>query len=270
VLKTRAQVAATSLLSVAAVGASSVLSLTGTAYADSCLFRHFPQAPTGAPAYEGFPFNVELVQDNGVHVYLQTTDTEVQKAMYVKPFAPELVGQTLVTGGYPNPEAVPVQGAADGGIHGGFSVAFKVIWENGFTNQYTGQVNADNSASGTTVNNGGTSNSWHSAFKDFTCAPSARVGDLVGPQQNDDTRADLDRRVDVTVALPDVTATVVSDVDVYTAKNEPDGAGQVVGMLKSGESVKLAGPCTPDSWCEVTGTSVPGGHGWVWGHLNLT
>lgn len=65
------------------------------------------------------------------------------------------------------------------------------------------------------------------------------------------------------------TATVAADVDVYNAKNEPDGVGQVVGILRQGGSVKLAGDCAPESWCEVSGDVVPGGHGWVWGHLNL-
>lgn len=65
------------------------------------------------------------------------------------------------------------------------------------------------------------------------------------------------------------TATVAADVDVYNAKNEPGGAGQVVGILRQGGAVKLLGDCAPESWCEVSGDVVPGGHGWVWGHLNL-
>lgn len=64
-------------------------------------------------------------------------------------------------------------------------------------------------------------------------------------------------------------ATVAADVDVYNAKNEPDGAGQVVGILRQGGAVKLVGDCAQESWCEVSGDVVPGGHGWVWGHLNL-
>ena len=68
---------------------------------------------------------------------------------------------------------------------------------------------------------------------------------------------------------PAPTATVAADVDVYNAKNEPDGAGQVVGILRQGGTVTLAGNCAPESWCEVSGDAVPGGHGWVWGHLDL-
>lgn len=65
------------------------------------------------------------------------------------------------------------------------------------------------------------------------------------------------------------TATVTSDVDVYDKKNEPDGAGQVVGILRAGTQVQLAGSCAPSSWCQVSGPNVPGGWGWVWGHLQF-
>jgi hypothetical protein len=81
--------------------------------------------------------------------------------------------------------------------------------------------------------------------------------------------------VEKQINLPDLpvpsapTATVAADVDVYNAKNEPDGAGKVVGILRQGGAVKLVGDCAPESWCEVSGDPVPGGHGWVWGHLNL-
>ena len=65
------------------------------------------------------------------------------------------------------------------------------------------------------------------------------------------------------------TATVTNDVDLYNKKNEPDGAGQVVGMLNSGTQVQLVGSCEPSSWCQVGGPNVPGGNGWVWGNLQL-
>jgi hypothetical protein len=64
-------------------------------------------------------------------------------------------------------------------------------------------------------------------------------------------------------------ATVTSDVDVYNAKNEPDGAGHVVGILRSGSQVQLVGSCQSQSWCQVSGAAVPSGKGWVWGALQL-
>jgi hypothetical protein len=94
------------------------------------------------------------------------------------------------------------------------------------------------------------------------------------PVAGGDTPPQLEKQID----LPDFdgplpstpTATVAADVDVYTAKNEPDGAGQVVGILRQGGAVNLVGDCAQESWCEVSGDAVPGGHGWVWGHLNPT
>jgi hypothetical protein len=54
---------------------------------------------------------------------------------------------------------------------------------------------------------------------------------------------------------PRPTATVAGDVDVYDV---PGGGGNVVGMLRAGETVPFGG-CNADNWCEVTDT------GWVWG-----
>jgi hypothetical protein len=65
------------------------------------------------------------------------------------------------------------------------------------------------------------------------------------------------------------TVTVIQDVDVYNVKNEPDGAGHVVGHLSTGDQVQLVGSCQPQSWCQVSGDAVPGGEGWVWGALQL-
>jgi hypothetical protein len=67
-------------------------------------------------------------------------------------------------------------------------------------------------------------------------------------------------------------ATVNADVDIYNAKNEPNGAGKVVGILRAEprpQQVELVGDCAPESWCQVKGPNVAGGQGWVWGHLNL-
>jgi hypothetical protein len=106
--------------------------------------------------------------------------------------------------------------------------------------------------------------------------PQDAPGHTLGrrPVTGGDTPPQLEKQID----LPDFdgpvpnapTATVAADVDVYTAKNEPAGAGQVEGILRQGGAVTLVGDCAPESWCEVSGDAVPGGHGWVWGHLNPT
>ena len=285
------------LTAVTTIGATCLLPVAVPAQAEDCGgFYAFPHTPAEANPYYGFPFNVELVQDNGIHVYLQTTDNDVQQAMYLVPDAP-LVGETAFTGGDPNPAGDPVRGAAEGGLHGR-TIEFKVRWQNEFTNVYTGQVNDDGSASGTTINNTATTflgatisgkNAWHSAFADFRCAPShplgrrpveekppPPVGDNPVLQQEIDPALQqqiLGSLPQVTSDTPQVssppTAMVISDVDVYNAKNEPDGAGQIVGVLPVGTRVNLVGDCAPSSWCEVSGDSlpVPGQHGWIWGHL---
>ena len=102
------------------------------------------------------------------------------------------------------------------------------------------------------------------------------VGVLVEPAQDDGHWHANDIKpppavdqVNVPTATP---ATVVGeDVDVYNAKNEPDGAGQVVGILRLGTQVQPVGSCAPESWCQVNGFTLPNGTstGWVWGHLQL-
>jgi uncharacterized protein YkwD len=56
------------------------------------------------------------------------------------------------------------------------------------------------------------------------------------------------------------TAMVIADVDVYAA---PGGNGNPVGMLKAPATVSLLGACA-DHWCNIAGSDVPGGKGWVY------
>jgi hypothetical protein len=53
--------------------------------------------------------------------------------------------------------------------------------------------------------------------------------------------------------------------DVWNVKNEPAGAGHVVGTLAGGTKVRFEGTCAPQSWCEVSGANIPNGRGWMWG-----
>jgi hypothetical protein len=102
-------------------------------------------------------------------------------------------------------------------------------------------------------------------------AQSLRIPDLdTLPIGGGGTSPLVEKQIDLPdVKAPAPTADVTADVDLYNAKNEPDGTGQVVGILRQGGTVTLVGGCAPESWCEVSGDAVPGGHGWVWGHLNL-
>ncbi len=62
------------------------------------------------------------------------------------------------------------------------------------------------------------------------------------------------------------TAKVTEDVDVY---DKPGGDGNVTGVLRTPNTVQLAGACKKQDWCNVQGPAVPGGKGWVWGALDF-
>ena len=272
------------------VGATCFLPIAAPANAEACDKYMFPAVIPGSPPFDGFTFNVEFVElDNevvkGIHVYLQTTDNEVQQAMYENPdltgsFSRGVEGPPFIGyEGVDQPLAYPTLGTASGGLTGR-TIEFKVRWENSLTTVYKGQVDDNGSASGTMKTSNGNGGVWKSTFTDFRCAPGHPLGRR--PVEDTDPGADLRRApvgdpasdLQILGSLPEVVptnlATVVGeDVDVYDAKNEPDGAGQVIGMLRVSDTVSPAGGCTPDSWCEVSGDAVPGGRGWVWGHLEL-
>src|SRR5258707_219313 len=68
------------------------------------------------------------------------------------------------------------------------------------------------------------------------------------------------------VPAPSKVATVKGDVDVYDVAG---GNGNILGILRDGGQVQLAGSCKPNDWCNVTGPAVPTGKGWVWGHVEF-
>jgi hypothetical protein len=152
------------------IGAACLLPIAPPAQADGCDEYAFPDTPD-VGSYD-FPVNVELVQDNGIHVFLQTSDTQAQQAAYKKIDGPDPADLDPLFYGVAGVDPfVATTGIANGGITGR-TINFKVKWRNQFTNVYTGQVNDDGSASGTTINNTGTTNTWHSAFADFRCVPA--------------------------------------------------------------------------------------------------
>jgi len=55
---------------------------------------------------------------------------------------------------------------------------------------------------------------------------------------------------------PTPTATVTSDVDLYDV---PGGNGNIIGMLRKGQVIKVAKPCPSDDWCDLTD---PKGSAW--------
>jgi hypothetical protein len=143
----------------------------------------------------------------------------------------------------------PVYGKASGSI-AGRTVDFIITWDdNKGTAVYRGTVGDDGVAHGTATGSVIPINLWNPGNWDST-GPLTCASTAPGPGTAK-------------------TATVTNDVDLYNKKNEPDGAGQVVGMLTAGTTVQLVGPCSPSSWCQVGGPNVPGGNGWVWGNLQL-
>jgi hypothetical protein len=55
---------------------------------------------------------------------------------------------------------------------------------------------------------------------------------------------------------PTPTATVTSDVDLYDV---PGGNGNIIGMLRQGQVIKVVKACPSDDWCDLTD---PKGSAW--------
>ena len=169
----------------------------------------------------------------------------------------------------PNPS---LDGTVAGGIQGR-NVDFTITWNNGSMGRYTGVVDDDWFVVGGTVDEANPSSK--ATFRSTT--PLACTKFPVPPQP--------ERAPNTLVETPPIAgsrpapsqdpgpgtlvATVASDVDVYNVKNEPGGAGQIIGTLRTGQQVNLMGSCKKDDWCNVAGPVVPTGAGWVWGALDF-
>jgi len=69
-------------------------------------------------------------------------------------------------------------------------------------------------------------------------------------------------------------ATVTGDVDVYNIAHDDvdtgDGVvGAKIGTLRTGQRVEIGDPCNPNGWCKVLAPELPGGNGFVLGHIQL-
>ncbi|MEU9720870.1 hypothetical protein [Streptomyces sp. NPDC047976] len=196
-----------------------------------------------------FPSVLQLNQDNGITVQVPVSGSPRHsvgpgKAMYA------IVGKTVGT-----------FGTVYGGMKGN-RIEFTAHWDQGpgagITNTYAGQVGSDGFASGTTRNNANATNTWRSSERMPCVYKPPQQQNPPPPPQNPPPKQE--KR----------TATVTGeDVDVYNVKNEPEGSGQVIGILRVDQQVELVGDCAPESWCQVAGENVPGGNGWVWGHLKF-
>ncbi|MCT7658691.1 hypothetical protein [Mycobacterium deserti] len=115
-----------------------------------------------------------------------------------------------------------------GGENGAFSVA-----------RFTGTVGDDGTARGQALDNENARVDWVSRDR-FTCAvaptPPPQQAPPPPPQQAPPQ------------APAALTATVTGDVDVYDA---PGGGGNIIGILRQGEVVKVIRACPSNDWCAL-------------------
>ncbi|RDH75986.1 hypothetical protein DVS77_23160 [Mycolicibacterium moriokaense] len=166
-----------------------------------------------------------------------------------------------------------MEGSAEGGWSPQGSFDVTVHWTKGIpaayapnhSNHFLGNLNDLGVPSGwSTDENGVSSGEWSSASP-FTCVKrEAAPADNTPAQPGQDTPK-IDPNGPVVAGTA---ARVSSDVDVYDNKNEPDGAGTIIGILKVDAPVQLLTDCQKKSWCKVSGDKVPTGSGWIWGALD--
>lgn len=175
----------------------------------------------------------------------------------------------------------PIDGVVDGD-----RITFTIDWSGGAVGVYSGRIDPTGRIEGTTHDRrSGARASWYShgtmncLAREAAAPPPAapppapgkpvwRLGKKkikkIGPNPLEVLKAN-DGIADVlkTSPVPDSarpptqnTATVNGDVDLYDA---PGGEGNVIGILKKGRKVTLAGPgCHAVTWCRIA-------EGFVWG-----
>lgn len=205
-----------------------------------------------APACDNWTYptgSFLLTQDNGIVAALYLREDKY----FDGPASHTVAGKPDVTGG-----------SVVGNLQGR-NVDFNVDWLNGTTNRYIGSIADDGFARGTTQNNRGNRNGWQSQLS-FKCAtpPEQDFPPIVTGPPKGPVTADAPPPPPPTAK----TATVVGDVDVYPAPNINDDQ-PVLGILRANSTVELVGACSLDDWCQVKGTAVPTGQGFIWGHLRF-
>lgn len=139
-----------------------------------------------------------------------------------------------------------------GGIQGR-SISFRIKWDDKPDNfwSFWGTVVDDGTAHGDEQGPG--SGAPWSSWTRLSCATPA-------PQQPAPPQKNM--------------ATVTDDVDVFNIAHDDvdtgDGVvGAKIGTLRAGQQVELGGPCNPNDWCKVLAAQLPGGNGFVRGHLQF-
>jgi hypothetical protein len=223
---------------------SAAVTVAPTALARECAWRWGP--------------DLVLLQDNGLTVEGTTSDNHVVGTVRYA----HTGGDDWTTGTLDGP----------GGLSGdGRTFSMKVNWTDGpgagMSNTYTGRIGDDKRILGTTTNNLGAQNSWQAQYtafcdeppiKDLDVTPGEVLGSGSGNQPG-------------TPKAP-TEATVIADTDIY---DKPDGQGQKIGTLLTGEVHPLMEPCR-DDWCRVGQIELggfpglPNGTAWVYAKGFLT
>jgi hypothetical protein len=123
-------------------------------------------------------------------------------------------------------------GSASGSIDGS-NITVHITWnDNKGTADFTGTIGNDGIAHGTSTGTPIPINLWNPGPWD-TAPGLLNCTDDQGP------------------AAAQQTATVNADTDLYNKPND-NGDAQVIGTLKNGQVVKVAGACSPNAWCILT------------------
>jgi hypothetical protein len=215
------------LIAGSAAAISAIGLLTGPAIAQA-----LPMIPL-APACS-FNGNYVLNQSNGFRVEFPWNGTSPS-------------GTAIA---YGNDQKPALTGPVSGGIASDNTVNFVIDWGGPSQGQYTsGPIDSRGLVSGTTRDLGAPSSTanWESVTP-LTCiaapAPAAPAPAAPAPAAP----------APAAPAAP--TATVTSDVDHYSL---PNGEGDVIGILRVGQVLKVAAPCPAEDWCNFTdGTSAYG------------
>jgi hypothetical protein len=206
-----------------------------------------------APACTNYQFNgrFDLNQSNGAHVYFNSTGPDASGTAFAG-------GSSLMNG--------DVRGTIQGR-----HLDFTIVWDQGPAGQYRGDVDDAGFAHGITVDMTNTSSTatWDSTTP-LGCVPPPAPKPQIPVEERIPAPGQPEFPKKPQPPTPQTTAKVTSDRNVYNVKNEPDGAGQRIGILRVDSVVNLVdGSCQPKSWCHVSGAAVPTGDGWVWGAFDV-
>jgi hypothetical protein len=155
---------------------------------------------------------------------------------------------------YGNDQQPKLTGPVSGGITSANEVAVTIDWAGPSHGQYVGALDAGGNVRGgfnQDIGGSGNTASWDSVTP-LKCVEAPAPA----PPQKPPPPAEIPKPPDEKPIPAAPTATVTSDVDQYSG---PNGEGDVIGILRVGDVLKVVAPCPADGWCNFTdGTSAWG------------